>query len=60
MGCIKVSRAAIRGLHTVFMHVQVHNGAPEPERRQQLELLEDKLREFRTLGPTQHDDKVAR
>ena len=26
--------------------------------RQQLELLEDKLREFRTLGPTQHEDKV--
>ena len=30
----------------------------ESERRQQLELLEDKLREFRTLGPAQHDDKV--
>ena len=29
-----------------------------PARRQQLELLEDKLREFRTLGPMQHDDKV--
>ena len=30
----------------------------DPACRQQLELLEDKLREFRTLGPMQHDDKV--